>query len=134
MMRLNVYLNFLGQCEEALTFYQSILGGEVTALNKVGGTPTEAHYPADMKDNIIHGCLSLDNMDLMASDCPPSMYVKPANTAICINLDDEKKAETIFTELSKGGNVIMPFGPTFFAKKYSMFADRYGVSWMTICA
>lgn len=133
-MRFNVYLNFLGQCEEALKYYQSILGGEITSMNKVAGTPAETHYPADMKDKIIHGCLSLDNMDLMASDCPPSMYVKPANAMICITLDDEKKAENIFTELSKDGNVIMPFEPTFFAKKYSMFTDRYGVSWMTICA
>lgn len=133
-MRLNVYLNFLGKCEEALKFYQSALGGEISAMVKVAGTPAEAHYPADMKNNVLHGCLTLDNMDIMASDCPPSMYVKPANTAICINLEDEKNGERIFSALSEDGAVLMPFEQTFFAKKYGMFTDRFGVSWMVHCA
>lgn len=134
MMRLNVYLNFLGQCEEALGVYEAALGGEISAMVKVAGTPAEPHYPADMKNNVLHGCLTLDNMDIMASDCPPSMYVKPANTAICINLDDENKAERLFKELSKDGAVLMPFEQTFFAKKYGMFTDRFGVSWMVHCS
>ena len=133
-MRLNVYLNFLGQCEEALGVYQAALGGEISAMVKVAGTPAEPHYPADMKNNVLHGCLTLDTMDIMASDCPPSMYVKPANTAICINLDDENKAERLFKELSKDGAVLMPFEQTFFAKKYGMFTDRFGVSWMVHCS
>ena len=103
-------------------------------MNKIAGTPAEPHYPPDMKDNVLHGCLTLDTMDIMASDCPPTMYAKPANISICINLDDEKKAERIFGALSEGGKVVMPFEETFFAKKYALFQDRFGVSWMTICA
>ena len=133
-MRHNVYLMFKGQCEEAIKFYNSTLGGELAAIVKVAGTPAEPHYPPESKNDVLHACLSLGNMDILASDCPPSMYDKPRGTSICINLDDEKEADRIFNGLSKDGEIIMPLEQTFFARKYGQFIDRFGTRWMIHCA
>ena len=134
MMRLNAYLLFKGQCEDAIAFYQSVLGGEVKAMLKVAGTPAEPHFPPESKNDILHACLSLDNMDILASDCPPSMFEKMRGASICINLEDEKESERIFAALSDGGEITMPMAATFFAKKYGQFVDRFGTRWMVHCA
>jgi len=133
-MRLNVYLLFKSQCEEALTFYQSVLGGKITAMDKVAGSPAEPHYPPESKNDILHAALALDNMDILASDCPPSMYDKPRGTSICIMLQDEAEADRIYGALSKGGDIIMPLEKTFFAKKYAQWVDRFGARWMLHCS
>ena len=133
-MRLNFYLHFHGQCEKAIKFYQSILGGEIKAMIKVAGSPAEEHFPPENKNDILHASLSVGDVDIMASDAPAAMYSKPQGAHICINLTDEKEATHIFNALSEGGKIIMPFEPTFFAKKYAMFADRFGTQWMIHCA
>ncbi|WP_428407839.1 VOC family protein [Hyphococcus sp.] len=134
MMRLNHYLHFLGQCEEALTLYQRVLGGEITAMMKVKGSPAEGHYGHDGANDVLHGCLSLEGCDIMASDAPKQFYTKPNGAHICIVLDNEDEAERIFNALSDGGEIAMPFEATFFAKKYAMFNDRFGTRWMIHCA
>jgi PhnB protein len=133
-MRLNVYLLFKRQCAEAIDFYQSVLGGKISAMLKVAGSPAEPNFPPESKDNILHACLEFDNMSILASDCPPALYDKPQSTSICINLEDEKEAGRIFNALSKGGNIVMPLEQTFFAKKYGQFVDRFGTRWMIHCA
>jgi PhnB protein len=133
-MRLNTYLMFKGQCDEAVNFYQSVLGGDIKAMVKVGGSPAEPHFPPESKNDVLHACLTVANMDIMASDCPPSMYDKMRGASVCINLEDEKETDRIFGALSKGGEVTMPLAPTFFAKKYGQFVDRFGTRWMVHCA
>ncbi|GJL93147.1 VOC family protein [Hyphococcus sp.] len=133
-MRLNTYLMFKGQCDEAITFYHSVLGGEIKAVIKVAGSPAEPHFPPESKNDLLHACLTVANMDIMASDCPPSMYDKMRGASVCINLEDEKEADRIFAALSKGGEIIMGLEQTFFAKKYGQFVDRFGTRWMIHCA
>ena len=133
-MRLNTYLMFKGQCDEAISFYHSVLGGDIKAIIKVGGSPAEPHYPPESKNDVLHACLSFANMDIMASDCPPAMYDKMRGASICINLEDEKEADRIFKALSKGGEIIMALEQTFFARKYGQFVDRFGTRWMVHCA
>ncbi len=133
-MRLNIYLLFKGQCDEAVKFYQSVLGGEIKAMIKVGGSPAEPHYPPESKNDVLHACLSLDNMDILASDCPPAMFDKMRGASICINLEDEKETDRIFAALSEGGEIIMGPEKTFFARKYGQLVDRFGTRWMLHCA
>ncbi len=133
-MRLNHYLHFLGQCEEALTLYQRVLGGEITAMMKVKGSPAEEHYGPAGANDVLHACLTLEGCDIMASDAPKQFYSKPQGAHICITLDDETEAERIFNALSEGGEITMPFEATFFAKKYAMFNDRFGTRWMIHCS
>ena len=131
-MRVNAYILFDGKTEEALNFYQSALGGNITAMNKVAGSPAEAHMPPEMRNGVLHGALSLDNMDIYASDCGSPEEVAQRGR-LCVNLNDASKAERIFNALSEGGNVTMPLGETFFAKKYGQVTDKFGTHWMVVC-
>ncbi len=131
-MRVNAYLLFDGKTEEALAFYQSVLGGNITAMLKVAGSPAEEHMPPEMKDGVLHGGLSLENMDILASDCGSPEEVAQRGR-LCVNLDDEAEAERIFKALSEDGEIAMPLGETFFARKYAQLTDRYGTPWMIVC-
>lgn len=131
-MRVNAYLLFDGRAEEALTFYQSVLGGTLTPMLKVAGSPAEQHLPPEMKDGVLHGGLALDNMNIFASDCGSPEEVAQRGR-LCINLDDAADAKRIFTALSEGGEVTMPLGETFFARHYAQLTDRYGTPWMIVC-
>ncbi len=133
-MQLNVYLGFNGQCEEALTFYQSVLGGEMTAMMPIKGSPMEEQFPPAHRGGILHGCLALDNMMIMGSDAGAANYEKPSSVSICINLEDGAEADRLFSALSEGGEVRMPLSETFFAKKFGEFTDRFGVKWLINCA
>ena len=132
-MQLNFYLSFLGKTEEAITFYQSVLGGKIMAMLKVAGSPAEEHWPAESRDDILHACLDLGDVMIMASDSPKSMYSKPQGSHICINVTDEAEAKRLYKALSQGGEIFMAMEPTFFAKQYAMFADRFGTQWMIHC-
>jgi PhnB protein len=131
-MRVNAYILFDGKTEEALNFYQSALGGNITAMNKVAGSPAEEHMPPEMKNGVLHGALSLDNMDIFASDCGSPEEVAQ-RSRLCVNLEDAGKAESVFNALSKGGTVTMPLGETFFARKYGQLTDKFGTHWMVVC-
>ena len=132
-MRLDVYLTFDGQCEEAMTFYQSVLGGKIETMMKVAGSPAESQYPPEAKDYVLHAHLQLQNLNIMASDAPPALYSKPAGMQIVIEPDETGEAERIYAALSEGGAIEHEMTATFFAKRYAMFADRLGVRWMIVC-
>ncbi|MFC2951871.1 VOC family protein [Marinicaulis aureus] len=134
MMRLNTYLLFKGQCEEAIKFYHSVLGGEISAMMKVAGSPAEPHFPPESKNEILHAALGFEGSSILASDCPPPMYEKMLGASICITLDNEKEAERLYKALSEGGEIIMAMEKTFFATKYAQFIDCFDTRWMIHCA
>lgn len=132
-MRINPYLNFNGQCEEALTFYAKTLGGKINALMRYAGTPAEEHCSKDMANQIIHGCITIDGMHIMASDCPPEMFSPMKGMTVALHIDDVAEAERAFNALAEGGTVEMPFQPTFWAKGYGSLTDKFGTPWMVNC-
>jgi PhnB protein len=134
-MELNTYLNFDGDCEAAFNYYAKHIGGKVTAMMKFGDSPMAEQIPAKFLDKIMHGCFDLDGRKLMGTDCTPDHPYQPIQCAhVVINVDDEKKAESIFKALADGGDVKMPLQETFWAKRYGMTVDRFGVPWMVNCA
>lgn len=133
-MRLNSYLMFNGQCEEAFTFYAKCLGGKIEAMMQVAGSPAEAHMPPEFRDKILHACLSVGDNRLMASDAPSDRYEKAQGTYVSIEVGDPLEAERIFSELSEGGTIRMAFGKTFWAERFGMVIDRFGTPWMVNCA
>ena len=132
-MRINAYLYFDGKTEEALNFYQSVLGGSITAMMKIAGSPAEEHFPPELKNGVLHGALTLENIEIFGSDGAPQ-EARMQGGRLCINLDDTAEAERIFNGLSEGGKVIMPLQQTFFSKSYGQFIDRFGTHWMVHCA
>jgi PhnB protein len=143
-MRIDPYLMFDGQCEAAFKFYQQCLGGTIQAMLKFSDAPKDEHgedaaggcgpLPPGSENLIMHACLLLDGQMLMASDMPPhcpSEGIK--GCAVSLNVDSIDEAERIFAALSENGTVQMPLGQTFWAARFGMFSDQFGVPWMINC-
>jgi PhnB protein len=131
-MRLEPYLLFNGQCEEAFKFYQNCLGGKLDVM-LYEGSPAEQHVAADLKKKVLHACLGVDGGAVMGSDCPPDQYQKPQGISVTIQLTDPADGEKKFQALAEGGKILMPFQQTFWAKRYGHLQDRFGISWMVNC-
>ncbi len=133
-MKINAYLAFEDQCEAAFRFYAQCLGGTIEALNRFGDTPACSHVPESHRDRIMHARLIVGDQALMGSDSVPEHpYEGVKGCSIALNVDSVKEAERVFDALSEGGHVIMPLEKTFWAARFGMFVDRFGVPWMINC-
>lgn len=132
-MQLNTYLNFNGQCEAALKFYERSLGGKIECMILYEGTPAEAHTPPELRKKIIHGRLNLNGYLLMASDCPPDRYQQPQGFSVNLDVEDPAEAERLFHALADHGKVSMPIQETFWAHRFGMVVDQFGIPWMINC-
>jgi PhnB protein len=132
-MQLNPYLLFDGRCREAFTLYQQVLGGSIESMFLYRGTPAEAHVPADWQDKILHATLVSGDAVLMGSDAPPDRFSKSQGFSVSIGVTDPAEADRIFAALAEDGSVTMPIGGTFFANRFGMLVDPFGIPWMIIC-
>jgi PhnB protein len=132
-MQLNPYLLFNGQCEEAFKFYEKLLGGKIEAMMAHEGTPAEKGVPPEWRKKILHARLAVGDQVLMASDAPPDRYQKPQGYSVSIGVTDPAEAERIYQTLSENGSVGMPLQKTFWAERFAMFVDRFGIPWMINC-
>jgi PhnB protein len=133
IMRVNAYLTFDGRCEAAFKFYEELLGGKIEAMMPHAGTPAEDHVPPEWQKKIMHARLRLGDQVLMGSDAPPKHYEEPRGFSVSLNLTDPGEAERIFYALAKGGSVRMPLEQTFWALRFGMLVDQFGIPWMINC-
>lgn len=133
-MKVNVYLNFDGNAEQAFNFYKSVFGGEFTFKMKMGDAPDSEKLAKDELDRIMHISLPLGgDTVLMASDIVPSAghVLKQGNTNyISIHPDSRQEADRLFEGLSKGGSVEMPMADQFWGDYFGSFVDKFGIYWM----
>jgi PhnB protein len=129
-MQLNAYLSFKGNCEEAFQFYAKCFGGKIEAMIPHEGTPAETNVPAEWRKKIMHARMTIGDSLLMGGDPPPSHYHQPHGFCINIALKDPAEAERIFKTLAEGGLITMPIGETFWAQRFGMCSDRFGIPWM----
>jgi PhnB protein len=127
--RLNPYLNFNGNCREAMIFYKECIGGELV-LQKVSESPMAAQLPSKAGTNILHGSLTQDEIVLMGSDMIGENLVGGNSITLCLNCSSQAKMEIYFTRLSTGGKVKTPLHQTFGGSTYGELTDRFGVNWM----
>jgi PhnB protein len=132
-MRLNPYLNFNGECEAAFKFYQQVLGGKIETMMPFEGTPAANQVPANMRNRIIHAGIRIGDTIVMGSDAPPERASQPKGFALSLQLEKIAEAERVFDALAEKGEIGMPFGKTFFAERFGMLKDRFGVPWMILC-
>ncbi|MGZ5121762.1 MAG: VOC family protein [Burkholderiales bacterium] len=132
-MQINPYLLFNGQCEAAFKFYERVLGGKIDAMMTHAGTPAEAHVPPEWRNKIIHARLVVGDEVLMGSDAPPDRFQKPQGFSVSIQINKPADAERIFKALAENGTVQMPFEQTFWAFRFGMCGDRFGIPWMVNC-
>jgi PhnB protein len=129
-MDVNIYLSFDGKCAEAFDFYARVLGGTVEARHTWGETPQAGDMPAGYQYKIMHSTLRVGDKLIMGADAPPQWRTKPEGFSVSVNVTDEAEGRRVFDALAEGGEVKMPFGPTFWAKGFGMLIDRYEIPWM----
>lgn len=136
-MNINPYLFFDGNCREAFEFYAKHLGAEIKAMLTTADTPMGEQVPAMQQGQIMHACIVIGDNLLMASDtnCGPNTtaYEKPRSFRVSLNVDTVEEAERIYQALAEGGNTDMPIEKTFFAERFGMLTDRFGIPWMINC-
>ena len=128
-MKLYTQLNFGGNCEEAFRFYEKQLGGQITMMMNQSQAPGA---PAGAGKAIIHARMNIGDTVLIANDVPPSVFKQMRSVYLYLSVDSAEEAERVHKLLAEGGEIYMPMEETFFATRFSMLRDRFGVSWSII--
>jgi len=134
-MKVNAYLNFPGNTEEAFNCYKAVFGGEFTSVVRFKDVPMEGvKIPKEDENKIMHIGLPIGNDQvLMATDVLKSLgqkLVEGNNVHISIHPDSKAEADRIFTALSAGGTMEMPIADQPWGDYYGSFKDKFGVHWM----
>jgi PhnB protein len=133
LIQINPYLLFDGRCEEAFKFYAQCLGGKIEAMMTHEGTPAAEHTPKEWLGKILHARMLVGEAVLMASDAPPDRYEKPQGFSVSLGIAEPAEADRVFHALAEGGAVRMPIQQTFWAKRFGMLVDKFGIPWMINC-
>ena len=132
-MQMNPYLSFKGECEAAFKFYERCLGAQPGAIFRYAGTPMAKHVPADWSEKIMHGSVTIGEQVLMAGDVAPDQYEEPKGFSLSLQITSTADAERIFHEPAKDGRVVVPLAKTFWAARFGMVVDRFGIPWLINC-
>jgi PhnB protein len=128
-MRLDVYVNYRGSCEQAFRFYEQHLGGRLTAMVRHRDQPNP-NIPADWQEKVLHAHIEIGATVLMGADIPNAEPMRSAY--LTLTCDREEDAERVYALLADGGEIFMKMGKTPFANRFAMLRDRFGASWMLL--
>ncbi|WP_282935540.1 VOC family protein [Paenibacillus sp. RC67] len=131
-MSVDVYLNFNGNCREAVEFYAEVFGTEKPRMMTFGQAPPNPEFPLqeDAKHLIMHARLDIDGSNVMFSDVFPGMpFVAGTNISLSIVNKDIEKIKSFFHKLKEGGTVGMELQETFWSKCYGSLKDKFGIDW-----
>jgi PhnB protein len=133
-MQLGTYLFFDGRCEEAAAFYEKAIGAETEYMMRYSDSP-DPHppgmVPPGFENKVMHMTLKIGDHSVMAADdC--TGHPRFQGFSLSLAVKDEAEAERVFGALGDGGQVTMPLTKTFFAPKFGMVTDRFGIGWMVM--
>jgi len=134
-MLVQPYLTFGGRCQEAVDFYRQAVGAEVEMLMRFKEAPEQpppGMMPDNWGDKIMHACLKIGDTQVMASDGCATSEKDFKGFSLSLTVANEAEADAKFAALAERGEVRMPLNKTFFARRFGMLVDRFGVSWMVI--
>ena len=130
MTQISAYLRFGGDCEEAMTFYQSCLGGDLH-MQKVADSALADQMPPEMRDRVIHATLVNGELSLMGSDMAGPEGLIAGNTiALTIACDSEETLHTTYASLCADGDATFPPQKEFWGGIFGTLNDRYGIEWL----
>ena len=132
-MKLHPYLTFNGQCEAAFKFYEQCLGSKIEAMLPYAGSPMAEQVPSEWRNKIMHAEFALGDGVIMGSDGIPGQYEQPKGVSVLIGIADPAEADRIFHALAANGTVQMPIQETFWAARFGMLVDQFGIPWMINC-
>lgn len=130
-MSFSPYIHFQGNCAEAMQEYANIFGATDLTVMRYSDAPPIPGMGATNPDKVMHAHFSANGQSLMASDWPDHMKGEPqASVSVSHMVKDVARGKEVFDQLAKGGEVSVPFGPTFFSQGFGMVKDRFGTHWM----
>jgi PhnB protein len=132
MLGISPYISFEGNCKEAIEFYKDKLGAEVLFSETYGESPMKGKAPDDM---IMHCTIKIGDSRIMACDSVFKEYPLTVgnNITLAIGTRNVDEADKMFEQMSDGAKIIMPMQETFWAKKFGMLTDKFGINWMFNC-
>lgn len=132
-MRVHPYLSFNGNCEAAFRFYEKALNGKIVFLATYKGSPMEKQVPADWAGKVMHATFTAGEHVLGGADVYGDNYRETHGMALTIDTSDAAEAERAYAMLSQSASVQMPLQETFWAKRFAMLRDQFGIPWMINC-
>jgi len=130
-LKLDIYVNYKGNCREAFKFYEKHLGGKILMMSTFKDMPDSSNIPEERKNDILHARIEIGDSVLMGADIP---HAEPMRSAyLSLSVDSDEEAERIYGLLSEGGEIFMKMEKTFYASRFAMLRDKFGTNWMLLC-
>ncbi|WIM11378.1 VOC family protein [Enhydrobacter sp.] len=131
-MNVQSYLSFEGRAEEAIEFYKSAVDAKVDMMMRFKEAPEQSMVTPESRDKVMHAAIKIGDTQILLSDGQCTGKAAFSGIALALSADSPAEADKLFNALSKGGKVTMPMTETFFANRFGMCSDKFGVGWMVI--
>jgi PhnB protein len=131
-MAVDIYMNFNGNCREAVEYYAEVFGTEKPEIMTFGETPPDPNFalPEEAKDLVMHTRLNIRGSNVMFSDVFPGMpFVAGNNISLSFGSKNIDEIKSLFNKLKEGGSVGMDLQETFWSKCYGNLTDKFGIEW-----
>jgi PhnB protein len=132
-MKLIPHLVFNGQCEAAFRFYEQCFGGTIGTMLRWAKSPMAKEAPPGWGEKILHATLTIGDDALMGSDGLPGQYEQPKSFMVLLSIEDPVEAERVFRALGEYGTVQMQVQKTFWAVRFGVLTDQFGIPWEINC-
>ncbi len=132
-MQMNPYLSFKGDCQAAFDLYERALGAELGPIFRYAGSPMAGQVPPDWSEKVMHGSITVGGQVLMGADIAPQHYEAPKGFSLSLQIKSTDEAEAVFAALANDGKIVLPLEKTFWAERFGMLIDRFGIPWQINC-
>jgi PhnB protein len=134
-MKLQPHLSlvFNGRCEAAYRLYERCLNGTLAFALTWGDSPARADAPPGWDAKIYHATLKVGDTVISGGDVPPERYEEPKGFSVVLEMDDPLAAERIFEGLAEHARIHMPLQKTFWASRFGVLTDQFGIPWSINC-
>ncbi len=127
-IKLDIYINYPGHCEEAFQFYEQHLGGKITMM--IAHQQPPANFPKEWTKPILHAIVAIGGTLVRGADIPDAEPMR--SVYLTLRLDTAEKAEQVYNLLSSDGEIFMKMEKTSFANRFALLRDKFGTSWMLL--
>ena len=131
-MKQTTHLHYGGNCAEALRFYEEHLGAKISFMMTYEQMPEPKNIPPGCEQGVLHASIRIADATIMAGDAPADRFQPMRSAYLALSVDSDEEAERIYALLTDGGEIILPMAETFFALRFAMLRDKFGILWMLI--
>jgi PhnB protein len=131
-MKLTTHLHYGGNCAEALRFYEEHLGAKISFMMTYEQMPEPKNIPPGCEQGVLHASIRIADATIMAGDAPADRFQPMRSAYLALSVDSDEEAERIYALLTEAGEIILPMAETFFALRFAMLRDKFGILWMLI--